>query len=152
MAQNEATRIVLDGFSWPGAALLIVAAALVVWCTWLALRRGGARAWAVSLLCLRAAAVLGVAIALGVATCAFAADWPQYLGPQRNGVVHDAKGLARSWPATGPKVVWEKPGGPGYGGAAIHGDSVFLLDREDDARDVARAFRKVYENRKDLLA
>ena len=86
------------------------------------------------------AVVLGVAIALGVATCAFAADWPQYLGPQRNGVVHDAKGLARSWPATGPKVVWEKPVGPGYGGAAIHGDSVFLLDREDDARDVLRRF------------
>ena len=84
------------------------------------------------------AVVLGVGIALGLAACAFAADWPQYLGPQRDGVAHDAKGLARSWPATGPKQVWETPVGAGYAGAAIFGDSVLLLDREDDSRDVLR--------------
>jgi outer membrane protein assembly factor BamB len=84
------------------------------------------------------AVVIGVTMALGLATCALAADWPQFLGPQRDGVVHDAKGLARSWPATGPKHVWETPVGPGYAGAAIYGDSVLLLDREDNARDVLR--------------
>ena len=82
--------------------------------------------------------VLAVAVALGFAACASAADWPQFLGPQRDGVAHDAKGLARSWPATGPKQLWETPVGAGYGGAAIYGDSVLLLDREDDARDVLR--------------
>ena len=82
--------------------------------------------------------VLAVAVALGFAACASAADWPQFLGPQRDGVAHDAKGLARSWPATGPKQLWETPVGAGYGGAAIYGDSVLLLDRKDDARDVLR--------------
>lgn len=86
----------------------------------------------------RKAVVLGVTIALGVATCGYAADWPQYLGPQRDGVAHDAKGLARSWPAAGPRVLWETPVGPGYGGAAIYGDSLLILDREGDARDVLR--------------
>ena len=84
------------------------------------------------------AVAIGVTIALGLAACAFAADWPQYLGPQRNGVAHDAKGLARSWPDAGPKHLWETPVGAGYAGAAIYGDSVLLLDREDDARDVLR--------------
>jgi outer membrane protein assembly factor BamB len=86
----------------------------------------------------RRAVVLGVAMSLGLAAWAFAADWPQYLGPQRDGVAHDAKGLARSWPKDGPKVLWETPVGMGYGGAAVYGDSVLLLDREDDSRDVLR--------------
>jgi len=88
-------------------------------------------------ICKRAIAI-SATIALGLAACASAADWPQFLGPQRDGVAHDAKGLARSWPATGPKHVWETPVGPGYAGAAIYGDSVLLLDRENDARDVLR--------------
>jgi outer membrane protein assembly factor BamB len=86
----------------------------------------------------RRAVVLGVAMALGAAVCALAADWPQYLGPQRDGVAHEARGLARTWPASGPKVLWDTPVGLGYGGAAVYGDSVLILDREDDARDVLR--------------
>src|SRR5208283_2083462 len=70
------------------------------------------------------AAALGAIMALGVATSALAADWPQFLGPQRDGVAHDARGLARAWPEGGPKVLWETPVGPGYGGAAIYGDGV----------------------------
>jgi outer membrane protein assembly factor BamB len=87
--------------------------------------------------CRRAVAV-GMAMMMGAAVCAFAADWPQYLGPQRDGVVHDAKGLARSWPQGGPKHLWETPVGAGYGGPAVYGDSVLLLDREGDSRDVLR--------------
>jgi outer membrane protein assembly factor BamB len=89
----------------------------------------------------RAVAVLGVVVALALATDASASDWPQYLGPQSDGVVHDASGLARTWPATGPKMIWEAPVGLGYGGAAVYGDSVLLLDRPDDARDVVRRIR-----------
>jgi outer membrane protein assembly factor BamB len=33
------------------------------------------------------------------------ADWPQYLGPNRNGT-SDQKGLLRSWPENGPEVLW----------------------------------------------
>jgi outer membrane protein assembly factor BamB len=78
--------------------------------------------------------------AFGMAACAAAADWPQFLGPDRDGVAHESPSLARAWPATGPKILWQQPVGAGYGGAAICGDSVFLLDRDGDAGDVLRRF------------
>jgi outer membrane protein assembly factor BamB len=75
---------------------------------------------------------------LGVATLSLAADWPQFLGPDSNGIASDAKGLPRQWPATGPKVMWTTSVGIGYAGPAIFGDSVLILDREGDAKDVLR--------------
>ena len=86
------------------------------------------------------AAAFGMIVAFGMTACAAAADWPQFLGPQSDGVVHDAKGLARAWPTAGPKILWQQPVGPGFGGAAIYGDSVLLLDRDDDQADVLRRF------------
>ena len=41
-----------------------------------------------------------------------AADWPQYLGPSRNGVYAGAP-LNEKWPAAGPRVVWRKQIGAG---------------------------------------
>ena len=86
------------------------------------------------------AAALGIIAAFGMAACAAGEDWPQFLGPRSDGVVHDAKGLARAWPSGGPKILWQQPVGPGYGGAAIFGDSVLLLDRDGDAGDKLRRF------------
>ena len=37
----------------------------------------------------------------------FAADWPQYLGPNRD-AVYPGKALTQAWPDDGPKVVWRK--------------------------------------------
>jgi len=67
-----------------------------------------------------------------------AGDWPQFLGPDRNGIAVEALDLPRSWPAGGPTILWKIPVGPGYGGAAIYGDSVLILDRENEAQDVLR--------------
>ena len=66
-----------------------------------------------------------------------AADWSNYLGPNRNNVAA-AAGLARTWPAGGPKVVWQCRVGVGFSGPAIAGNDVYLLDRVDNARDVLR--------------
>ncbi len=66
------------------------------------------------------------------------ADWPQFLGPDRTGTVAEAEGLVRSWPAEGPKVLWRVPVGVGFGGPAIYGDSVLILDRTADEQDVLR--------------
>jgi outer membrane protein assembly factor BamB len=85
-------------------------------------------------------AAFGMIAVLGMAACAAAADWPQFLGPQDDGVAHDAKGLARAWPAAGPKILWQQPVGPGFGSAVIYGDSVLLLDRDGDRGDVLRRF------------
>lgn len=36
-----------------------------------------------------------------------AADWPQWRGPNRNGVVPDSPPLAQTWPPTGPTKLWQ---------------------------------------------
>ena len=48
-----------------------------------------------------------------------AADWPQWRGPNRDGISAET-GLAASWPAAGPPVVWKVKGlGQGYSSLAI---------------------------------
>ncbi len=63
-----------------------------------------------------------------LATVALGSDWPQFLGPNRNGVSPET-GLLRQWPAGGPKVLWTVDVGRGYGGPAIRDGKVYLLDR-----------------------
>ena len=53
-------------------------------------------------------------------------DWPQFRGPAREGA-SAATGLARSWPAAGPKVVWRRPLGEGFSGIAVAGGRLFTL-------------------------
>jgi outer membrane protein assembly factor BamB len=66
-------------------------------------------------------------------------DWPQYLGPKRNST-SPAKGLLRSWPQSGPDVLWTVPVGRGYGGPVIEDGKVYLLDRDDEVGDKLRCF------------
>ena len=42
------------------------------------------------------------------ASIAQANDWPQWLGPKRDGVWSDT-GILDKFPAEGPKVLWRKP-------------------------------------------
>src|SRR5881409_2705706 len=55
-------------------------------------------------------------------------DWPQFLGPQRNGV-YTGPPLATSWPAGGPLKVWEKHIGQGFAGPVVAGDRLILFHR-----------------------
>ena len=57
-----------------------------------------------------------------------AGDWPQILGPQRNGIAEGEK-LASTWPATGPRTVWEQSVGNGLAGVAVAGGTVYAFDR-----------------------
>ncbi|MEM1453085.1 MAG: PQQ-binding-like beta-propeller repeat protein [Planctomycetota bacterium] len=66
-------------------------------------------------------------------------DWPQYLGPTRDGVAPWPE-ESFTWPADGPQIVWRVETGPGYGGVAIADGEVFLFDREKDEGDVLRVF------------
>jgi outer membrane protein assembly factor BamB len=79
-----------------------------------------------------------VIVTLSVA-CAFAADWPGYLGPKRDSTSTE-KGLLRTWPKEGPKVLWTAPVGIGYGGPAVVGGKLYLLDRDDTVGDNLRCF------------
>ncbi len=76
-----------------------------------------------------------------------AQDWPQYLGPNRNST-SPQKGLLRSWPASGPEVLWTTNVGPGFGGPVIKDGKVYLLDRDDKTGDIMRCFD--FSNGKEL--
>jgi outer membrane protein assembly factor BamB len=61
-----------------------------------------------------------------------AGDWPQILGPDRNGIAR-GEALADRWPEQGPKVPWERPVGEGLAGPAVVGDRLVLWHRIGDS-------------------
>ena len=56
-------------------------------------------------------------------------DWPQWLGPQRDGVWRES-GILEKFPADGPKVRWRTPIGGGYTGPAVANGRVYVMDRQ----------------------
>ena len=55
-----------------------------------------------------------------------AGDWPQWQGPDRNGVSKES-GLLSQWPATGPQLLWMNSNlGIGYGSIAVKGERIFV--------------------------
>jgi outer membrane protein assembly factor BamB len=76
-------------------------------------------------------------IALGAG--AAAGDWPQILGPGRNGAAAADERLADAWPAGGPREVWRRDVGAGVAGVAVVGDRGFLFHRVGD-RELLEAF------------
>jgi outer membrane protein assembly factor BamB len=85
-----------------------------------------------------AAKLSAVAFALSIGGAA-AADWPAAWGPRRDST-SDQKGILRAWPEAGPKVHWSVPVGVGFGGVAVGGGSVYLLDRDEKVGDTLRVF------------
>jgi len=78
-----------------------------------------------------------IIITLALTCAALAADWPQYLGPNRNATSPE-KGLLNSWPENGPEVIWTVSVGRGFGGPVIKDGTVYLLDRDDKVGDNLR--------------
>jgi outer membrane protein assembly factor BamB len=74
----------------------------------------------------RSAAV--IVMTLAVAAPVVATDWPQVLGPQRNGT-YSGPPLAEAWGASGPKVVWRKQVGQAFAGPALVQNRVLLFHR-----------------------
>jgi outer membrane protein assembly factor BamB len=66
-----------------------------------------------------------------VPSASCASDWPQFLGPYRNGV-YDGNDLADNWRATGPPVIWQKPVGHGFSGAVVADFKLILFQRQAD--------------------
>lgn len=72
---------------------------------------------------------LCLSLSLGFAACARSADWPQWLGPNREAVWSEA-GIIDTFPANGPKKLWSAPVSIGYSGPAVADEKVFLMDYE----------------------
>ncbi len=55
------------------------------------------------------------------------ADWPQWRGPDRNGI-SDETGLLQQWPEAGPELLWQVQDlGDGYGAPAVAEGMIFLV-------------------------
>lgn len=70
-----------------------------------------------------------IVVSTGVST---ATDWPQWLGPKRDGVWRE-DGLVEKFPEGGPKQLWKVGVGVGYAGPAVAGGKVFVTDYVPDA-------------------
>jgi outer membrane protein assembly factor BamB len=58
-------------------------------------------------------------------------DWPVFLGPSGNSKSPET-GILKKWPATGPRVVWHRPLGEGYGAPTVSRGRLFQFDRFGD--------------------
>lgn len=65
-----------------------------------------------------------------------AADWPQFRGPNRDGVSREA-GLLQEWPSGGPRLLWTMAdAGVGYAGPAIVGNRLYTAGGRGDSESV----------------
>src|SRR4051794_40509975 len=76
---------------------------------------------------MRTLSALALSACLLCWAAARAADWPQWGGPNRDGVSPET-GLLKEWPKGGPKLLWGvDPPGRGYSAPAVVGDRVWVL-------------------------
>ena len=73
-------------------------------------------------------------------------DWPQWRGPDRNGLSKET-GLLSQWPRSGPPVAWSAAMlGAGYGSISVQGDRVYvqgMRNRQSVVSTLNRADGKV---------
>ncbi len=75
--------------------------------------------------CLTVAALLFFPAAL-----ALTEDWPQWRGPNRDGISKET-GLLKQWPQEGPKLLWQvRDLGSGYATPSVSGGRIYLLSNK----------------------
>jgi len=68
---------------------------------------------------------------LSLAIPVVADDWPQWMGPQRDGIWRE-KGVLKALPKGGPTVKWRTPIQGGYAGPAVADGRVYVFDYVTD--------------------
>jgi outer membrane protein assembly factor BamB len=76
----------------------------------------------------RPAMVAALALSVVAGGASPAAEWPQWGGPTRD-FKSPSRGLAATWPASGPKELWSRPLGEGYSAISVEGDVLYTLYR-----------------------
>lgn len=85
-----------------------------------------------------------------------AADWPQWRGPNRDGISQE-KGLLKDWPQEGPKLLWKLNDiGTGYSTPSVVGDRLFLMANEGLENEFVGAYavqdgKKIWTTRLGLV-
>lgn len=59
-----------------------------------------------------------------------AEDWPQFLGPQRNGISQET-GLLKTWPSGGLPVAWRAPAGVGMASVVVQKGQALTMAQRD---------------------
>ncbi len=70
-----------------------------------------------------------LALILLVAGTIHAGDWPQFLGPQRNGIAQDEAAITGN---ADPEMVWERKLGSGHSGPVVAKGRVIVMHRQGD--------------------
>src|SRR2546426_957996 len=70
---------------------------------------------------------LTATLALLLTVAVAAADWPQFRGPNRDGVWNET-GIIESFPQAGLKISWRAPIGPGFSSPVVADGRVFVTD------------------------
>lgn len=80
---------------------------------------------------------------------AAASDWPQFLGPGRDGV-YSGPALTAKWPAEGPLRLWSRDVGQGFSGPVSSRGRALLFHRVDDQETLecmeARSGRTIWKD------
>ena len=67
----------------------------------------------------------------GGVSVAGASDWPQWRGPDRNGISHET-GISKKWSDGGPRVLWRVPLGEGFSGISVARGRVYTMFSEGE--------------------
>lgn len=76
-----------------------------------------------------------VATMAGSAVALVAQDWPQILGPGRNGI-YTGPPIVASFPRTGPPLLWKRDVGAGFAGPAVVAGKLVLFHRVNNRETV----------------
>src|SRR5579872_4494609 len=84
-------------------------------------------------------------------TAVYAADWPQFRGPDRTGLSRET-GLLKSWPAEGPKLLWKATDlGEGHAAPSMAQGRIFGMGLRGDEEVVwaldARTGKEIWHTR-----
>jgi outer membrane protein assembly factor BamB len=75
---------------------------------------------------------LGISVVgTGFYSTAEAADWPNWRGPNYNGISSET-GWASTWPQEGPKVLWKRSIGTGFTSIAVSNGRAYVMGNIDD--------------------
>jgi len=81
----------------------------------------------------RSVVVVACLLAFGLPARPMAAEWPQFRGPERDGMAAAGPALMTAWPDDGPPLRWVCDAlGDGYASATVTADAIFTTGMEGD--------------------
>lgn len=80
-----------------------------------------------------------VLVTLSICVPTFGDDWPQWRGPNRDGISKET-GLLKEWPKDGPKLLWEvRELGGGYATPSVAAGRIFLMSNKGVEEESVKA-------------